>query len=74
MEQIIRSDIAGRPDIELLVHRFYDKVRTDDLLEPIFNDVANVDWSEHLPRLCDFWQTVLFGDGRFCGDRYGGMP
>ncbi len=37
----------------------------DDLPGPIFNDVARVDWDAHLPRLCDFWQTVLFGDGGF---------
>ena len=35
-----RPDLAGRADIELLVNTFYDKVRGDELLGFIFNDVA----------------------------------
>jgi hemoglobin len=64
-------DITGRPDIEALVNRFYEKVRADELIGPIFNDVANVDWDVHLPKLYAFWQTVLFGDGGFKGNPLG---
>ena len=66
-----RPDIKGRPEIELLVDRFYEKVRADDLIGPIFNDVAKVDWSIHLPKLYAFWQTVLFGEGGFQGNPLG---
>jgi hemoglobin len=62
------TDIEGRADIEKLVDRFYEKVRADDLLAPVFNDVARVDWDEHLPRLHAFWQTVIFGNGGFRGN------
>lgn len=62
-----RPDIAGRAEIKILVDRFYDKIRADEVLGPIFNDVAKVDWDVHLPRLYAFWQTVLFGDGGFRG-------
>jgi len=64
-------DIQGRAEIEQLVDRFYDKVRVDDLLGPVFNDVAKVDWDVHLPRLYAFWQTVLFGEGGFRGNPLG---
>lgn len=64
-------DIEGRVEIERLVNRFYDKVRNDDLLGPVFNDVAKVDWDEHLPRLYAFWETVLFGRGGFRGNPLG---
>lgn len=67
----MKSDIHGRAEIELLVNRFYDKVREDELIGPIFNDVAKVDWEVHLPKLYDFWQAVLFGDSSFRGNPLG---
>ena len=66
-----KPDITGRPEIESLVNRFYEKVRADDLIGPVFNDIAKVDWDTHLPRLYAFWQTVLFGDGGFRGSPLG---
>lgn len=67
----IRPDITGRAEIESLVDRFYEKVREDDLLGVIFNDVAKVNWEIHLPRLYAFWQTVLLGEGEFRGNALG---
>lgn len=71
MSQPARPDITGRPDIELLVARFYDKVRADALLAPIFEGVARVDWSHHLPHLCDFWERIILGTGGFRGNPLG---
>jgi hemoglobin len=71
MSSPARPDIAGRPDIELLVSRFYEKVRADELLGPIFDGVAKVDWSSHIPRLCDFWERVILGTGNFRGNPLG---
>jgi len=51
-----------------MVDRFYEKVRADDLLGPIFDDLAKVNWDTHLPHLCDFWQSVLFGERCFRGN------
>ena len=65
------SDIESRAEIERLVDRFYEKVRADDLLGAIFDDIAKVDWSSHLPKLYAFWQTVLFGGGGFKGNLLG---
>lgn len=44
-----------------LVDHFYGLVKGDDLLGPIFTDVAKVDWAEHLPKMYAFWESVLFG-------------
>jgi len=66
-----RPDLEGRPEIERLVDRFYEKVRADALIGPIFDDVARVDWDKHLPRLYAFWETVLFGGGSFRGNPLG---
>ena len=61
-------DIVSRADIEDLVNAFYDRVRADDELGPIFDDVARVDWERHLPRMYDFWEAVLFGAPGFRGN------
>ena len=65
------SDILGRDEIVRLVDRFYEKVRDDETLGFIFDKVAQVDWPAHLPKMYDFWQTVLFRDGGFRGDPIG---
>ena len=44
-----------------MVRRFYADVAQDDLLGPMFHDVAQVDWSEHLPKLAAFWCRALLG-------------
>jgi hemoglobin len=51
--------IANRSDIELLVNSFYEKVKKDDLIGFIFNEVAKVDWSHHLPIMYRFWESLL---------------
>jgi hemoglobin len=61
-------DIASRDDVTRLVDAFYDQIRTDDVLGPIFQDVAHVDWAAHLPKMYDFWEGVLFGKAGFTGN------
>ncbi len=65
------QDIEGRAEIEKLVNHFYTKVRADEQLAPIFANIAQVDWDEHLPKLYAFWQTVLFRDGGYSGNLLG---
>ncbi len=63
-----RADITGRADIERFVNAFYEKVRGDDLLGFIFNDVAKTDWSAHLPKMYAFWETMLFRNSGYTGN------
>lgn len=62
------TDMASRADIERLVNDFYERVRGDGLLGPIFDDVAHTDWVRHLPKMYDFWEGVLFGVAGFRGN------
>jgi hemoglobin len=56
----------GEEDIQRLVHRFYGRVRQDDLIGPVFNErVTN--WDEHLANLCDFWSSVVLRTRRYEG-------
>lgn len=61
-------DIIGRQDLERLVDAFYRSVRADDQLGHIFDEVARVQWETHLPKLTNFWDSVLFGAGTFRGN------
>lgn len=56
--------------IETLVKRFYDRVREDDMLGPIFNDVAKVDWDRHIPLICQFWNSVMLKTQEYRGNPY----
>jgi len=60
-------DINTAEDVRTLVDLFYDKVSRDDLLAPVFNDVAQVDWKTHLPIMYRFWESMLFGVGTYAG-------
>lgn len=57
-------------DVAAFVRQFYAKVRRDDLLGPMFNDVAAVDWGEHLPKLTAFWCRALFGTTGYAGNPF----
>ena len=52
--------------IEALVHGFYDRVRTDPALWPIFAAAID-DWDPHLRKMCDFWSSVTLMSGRYHG-------
>ena len=57
-----KQDIENLDDIKLLVNTFYDKVREDDALAPIFNEKIQNRWPQHLEKMYTFWQTVLLGE------------
>ncbi|TVZ15284.1 group III truncated hemoglobin [Maribacter sp. MAR_2009_72] len=62
------KDITNRGDVSDLVHAFYEKIRTDAMLGPIFNaHISNEQWPEHLSKLTDFWESNLFGLRTFRG-------
>ena len=43
-------DLEGRAEIEQLVNRFYTRVRADEVLGFIFDEVAKTNWDTHLPK------------------------
>lgn len=54
------------PMIEVLVRRFYEKVRADALLGPVF-EMRISDWEPHLQRMCAFWSSVALMTGSYHG-------
>ena len=54
--------------IKAVVHGFYDEIRRDDLLGPIFESVIEPDqWPHHLAKMCDFWSATLLRTSRYDG-------
>lgn len=59
-------DEAG---ITTLVHRFYERVRDEPLLGPIFATRIDDDaWPQHLDKMVRFWSTILIGSNRYLGN------
>ncbi len=57
------------PLVERIVHAFYDLVRADALLGPIFEERIGDAWDAHLATMVDFWSSLTLMSGR-----YGGKP
>jgi hemoglobin len=63
------ADLPDLRDEELhaLLVAFYEVVGRDALLAPYF---APVDMAAHMPRIVDFWSTMLFHTGRYSGNAF----
>lgn len=61
------GDLSTPAAVHDLVTRFYREIVFDELLEPIFGEVAEVDWADHIPNLIDYWCWILFGTDGFRG-------
>ena len=60
-------DIASRSDVHDLVVGFYREIVFDDVLAPVFGEVAEVDWTTHIPTLIDYWCRTLLGEPGYRG-------
>lgn len=64
----MKKDIENKADIEILVNKFYSKVREDDMLAPIFDKELKIDWDLHLEKMYRFWESILFQKGSYKGN------
>jgi hemoglobin len=44
--------------VRQVVVRFYDEVKTDSVLGPVFSEVIGEDWDQHIERIVQFWLTA----------------
>lgn len=66
----MKTDILTENDVKILVDTFYAKVDKDDLLSPVFNQQASVEWSKHLDTMYKFWGTLLIGTMNYNGSSF----
>jgi hemoglobin len=64
--QIVARTGITEAMIEQLVRAFYDKVRADAVLGPIF-EARIRDWELHLAQMFAFWSSVALMTGRYHG-------
>lgn len=61
-------EVLDEEMIVAVVHGFYDEIRKDELLGPIFmGAIAPEEWPHHLGKMCDFWSATLLRTGRYDG-------
>ena len=66
----MKNEILNIGDVKQLVDTFYDKVREDALLNPIFNNVIQEHWPEHMEKMYKFWQTILLEEHTYFGSPF----
>jgi len=62
---------VDRAALGRLVYDFYDQVRADAVLGPTFDAVLAGRWHLHLPRMVEFWSTLVLGTRSFSGNVFG---
>ncbi len=58
-------DIESREHIEVVVVKFYERAVLDKQIGHFF---AELDLSSHLPRIVDFWDSILLGTQTYSGN------
>lgn len=57
----MKKDISSRKDIKLIITSFYDKLLSDKIMFPFFEDIVAQNHLEaHLEIITDFWNDILF--------------
>jgi hemoglobin len=69
LQQRLRQQTGiDEPMIARVVHGFYDRVRADPVLAPVFAArIGEADWPAHLGRMVRFWSAVILMDGGYHG-------
>ena len=57
--------------LDAVLDAFYEKVRRDPALGPVFaRAIADHEWPEHLRVIRDFWSSVMLKTGRYKGNPF----
>ncbi len=66
--------------LRIMLDSFYEHVRKDELIGPIFEDMIGTtdeDWAPHMDRVVAFWCSVLLGSKTYGGGfmmKHGTIP
>ena len=69
-------EFIDEASIRALVDAFYERVRADETLGPIFARLIT-DWQSHMPKMYDFWTSAVLRTGRYSGrpiEAHQGLP
>jgi hemoglobin len=65
---VVRNAEPTEANIRELVYAFYDRVRADATLGPLFEQKLAGRWDEHLPKMCMFWASLVLGAKQYRGN------
>jgi hemoglobin len=65
---VTRQPEPTEDNVRELVYAFYDRVRADPLLGPVFEQTLAGAWDEHLPKMCTFWGSIVLGAKQYRGN------
>lgn len=65
---VAKFDQISEKTIGRLVDEFYDKIRADPELGPIFLRAIPGDWDSHLATMRKFWSSVMLTSGLYKGN------
>lgn len=66
----VKAELLTLDDIKILVNTFYERIRADALLAPVFNERIQDNWPLHLEKMYRFWQTVLLEEHTYFGSPF----
>lgn len=75
----MKKDTITIDTVKCVVDDFYRRVRRDEQLAPVFENIIGHDqksWEPHLETMYKFWSTLMSGTDCFVGDhvQYKGNP
>ncbi len=62
-----KKDIQGREEFHHLMSSFYERAMKDELLGSKFE---GIDMETHIPRIVEFWMSIIFYSGNFKGSPF----
>lgn len=62
------QDIENRSDIESIVNDFYKEAMVDEHISHFFTEVMPINLEDHIPTICDFWESSLLGARNYKGN------
>lgn len=66
----MKKDITNQDDIKLMVDTFYDRIKLNPVLGPIFEDKIGDKWPMHLEKMYRFWATILLNEHTYSGSPF----
>ena len=61
------ADLTSEDDVRTIVHAFYAGIDSDPVLGSYF---SGLDMPSHLPRMVDFWSSIVFQTGQYSGQPF----
>jgi hemoglobin len=65
-----QQELLTLDDIKRLVDVFYERIKNNNLLAPVFNELIKDKWPQHMEKMYRFWQTVLLEEHTYLGSPF----